>query len=318
MRWGRGGECQFTRTALRFPTHWTGGASGVSRLTLGTVASTLSPSSLVASRWPLDVSCPPSSRQNGSWFTAGGQQRPTASYPSPPSSREPALHHPPHPPLTSPPPPSRPICHTPPTSGHLERSPPQSPQQPPSTPQTPARNCKYPAACLRPTLHNTTGSPPRVWPSTTRPSVRLTFFDPVPVPAPARPDCIAAPALQPNALLLVDLDLFAPGSPADADAAAFPIASSPSRSAVHVVVVDDQSYIGHRPSATLGKTNTRQSPIPNNNPPPAANIKAGAQVESTRDETTTTGTSSSVCVGVSADLDRPGLTKVSIWCAVQL
>lgn len=275
------------------------------------MASTLSPSSLVASRWPLDVSCPPSSRQNGLWFTAGGQQRPTASYPSPPSSGEPATH------LTrlSPPPPSRPICHTPPTSGHLERSP---PPVPPAAPQTPARNCKYPAACLRPTLHNTTGSPPRVWPSTTRPSVRLTFFDPVPVPAPARPDCIAAPALQPNALLLVDLDLFAPGSPADADAAAFPIASSPSRSAVHVVVVDDQSYIGHRPSATLGKTNTRQSPIPNNNPPPAANIKAGAQAESTRDETTTTGTSSSVCVGVSADLDRPGLTKVSIWCAVQL
>lgn len=181
MRWGRGGECQFTRAALRFPTHWTGGASGVSRLTLGTVASTVSPSSLVASRWPLDVSCPPSSRQNGSWFAAGGQQRPTASYPSPPSSREPALHHPPHPPLTSPPP-SRPICHTPPTSGHLERSPPpvppQSPQQPPSTPQTPARNCKYPAACLRPTLHNTTGSPPLVWPSTTRPSVRLTFSTP--------------------------------------------------------------------------------------------------------------------------------------------
>lgn len=92
----------------------------------------------------------------------------------PPPPTSPASH--------LPPPPSRPICHTPPTSGHLERSPPpvppQSPQQPPSTPQTPARNCKYPAACLRPTLHNTTGSPPLVWPSTTRPSVRLTFSTP--------------------------------------------------------------------------------------------------------------------------------------------
>lgn len=34
---------------------WTGGASGVSRLTLGTVASTLSPSSLLASRFSLVV-----------------------------------------------------------------------------------------------------------------------------------------------------------------------------------------------------------------------------------------------------------------------
>jgi hypothetical protein len=150
------------------------------------------PSSLPASRWPLDVwvcslrwASFSSSRQNGSWFT--GQQRPTASYPSPPLPASPpsATHLTRLSPL--PPPLPRLICHTPPTSGHRERSP------PPSTPQHPPRPLPGTANILRPAfgLHYITqpAAPPRVRPSTTRPSMRLTtYFDPD--PAPARPDCI--------------------------------------------------------------------------------------------------------------------------------
>lgn len=180
---GKGGECQFTRAALRFPTHWTGGRPW--SLEAHSRYRGEHPLSVFASRFSLAVGRLLSPIVASKWLVVHGWRSAEAlgflsftplfprARPPPPTS--PASH--------LPSPPSRPICHTPPTSGHLERSPPQSPQQPPSTPQTPARNCKYPAACLRPTLHNTTGSPPPGVALHHTPFCASDFFRPRPSPS---------------------------------------------------------------------------------------------------------------------------------------
>lgn len=151
------GECQFTRAALPFPTQWTGlDWTGGSLSVPWRAPSLRLRFSLPAGRWTSLLPHRRVKMARGSRPEVSRGPRLLILHPPLPVS-PPSTTDRPHPPLTSPPPLPGPSATPLPPQVTLKEAP---PPRPPSSPQTPARNCKHPAACLRPTLHNTTGSPP--------------------------------------------------------------------------------------------------------------------------------------------------------------